>query len=415
METYLLKASLSLIILYGFYRITLRFEFDHQLNRFIGLTCILFSITVPFIEFKGPPQPNQLPEALYLVAKGTADFQQTISSATANSTVSIVLLLYAIGASIFLLRCVYGLATLLWLYFNSPKSYRKGFTIVTLDRTISPFTFFNVLFIGNGRIEDSEMKMTLLHERAHRSQYHSIDAVALESLSVVLWFNPAIWLFRRDIKAQHEYYADQRVLEKGINPIDYQLLLFKAQTGASMEVGNYLSNSNGLMKRFNMMTKTKPKAKDRYLRVSLLLTLMSLILFLGAFSGRNEGGQIDRIAKYEQGEEVMYQTISKRIIYPASARRENRSGVVHVSFTITESGDVVNAQAERREEGYLLHEIVVVGWSNSLQDAKGIDDGLKAAAVQAVEGLGRFIPAQKDSKPVSSVLTLPIKFNLEKK
>jgi hypothetical protein len=415
METYLLKASLSLIILYGFYRITLRFEFDHQLNRFLGLTCILFSTNFPFIEFKDIPQPNELPEALYFVAKGTADFQETVSSATANNAISIVLLLYAIGVSIFLLRCLYGLATLLWLYFNSPKSYQKGFTIVTLDRTISPFTFFNVLFIGNDRIEDSEMEMTLLHERVHRNQYHSIDAVVLEVMSIVFWFNPAIWLFRRDVRAQHEYYADECVLEKGINPIDYQLMLFKVQTGTSIELGNYLSNGTRLIKRFNMMTKTKPKAKDSYLRVSLLIVLMSVILFLGAFSGRNEGAQIDKIATYERGEQVMYETILKRIAYPVNARSENRSGLVLVSFTVTESGDVVNVQAETREDGFLLSEIVVVGWSKSSQDAKGINDALKAAAVQAVEGLGKFVPARKDSKRVKSVLMLPIKFKLEQK
>lgn len=415
METYLLKASLSLIILYGFYKITLQFEFDHQLNRFIGLICILFSASFPIMEFKGLLQSGQLPDALYLVAKGTADFQESVSFATTSNTISIVLLLYLMGVSVFSLRCLDGLVSLFCFYFNSPKSHQKGFTVVTLDRTISPFTFFNVLFIGNDRIEESEMEMMLLHEEVHRNQCHSIDALVLEVMSVVFWFNPAIWLFRRDVRGQHEYYADKRVLEKGINPIAYQLTLFKAQTGISIELGNYLSNGTRLIRRLNMMAKAKQKSKTSYLTVSLLLALMSVILFLGAFSTRNGVGQVDQIATYERGEQAMYETISKRIAYPTAARSENRSGLVVVCFTVTKEGDIMNVQAESREDGFLLKEIVVVGWTKSSQEAKGVNDVLKAAAVDAVEGLGKFVPAQRDSKPVSAVLMLPVKFKLDKK
>lgn len=415
MESYLVKVSLCLIILYGAYRLMLRYEVNHQLNRFIGLTCILFSATVPLAQFKDLLVPTQLSDPFYFVAKRTVDFHQTVSSTMSDNTINIVLFLYAIGVSVYLLRYLVGLAKLLTLYLNSPKSCRWGFTIVSVGADLSPFTFFNVLFIGNNRIEDSEMETIVLHERAHREQYHSIDTILLEALTIMFWFNPTIWLFRRDIKAEHEYFADRRVLQNGINPIDYQLMLFKAQTGASIDLGNYLSGNASLIKRFSMMTKTRSKLKSSYLRICLFIALMSVILFLGAFSGRTEEAQIDKIATYEQGEEAMYQTISKRITYPASARRENRSGLVRVSFTVNENGNVERIESEKGKDGYLLKEIVVIGWSESSQKAKGIDDALKAAAIQCVEGLGNFIPAQKDGKPVSCVLTLPIKFKVEQK
>jgi hypothetical protein len=162
-----------------------------------------------------------------------------------------------------------------------------------------------------------------------------------------------------------------------------------------------------------MMTKAKSKSKSSYLRASLFIALMFVIAILGAFSGRNEGSQIDKIAMYEQGENVMYQTLSKRITYPASARSENRSGLVWVSFVVSENGNVENIEVKTGQEGYLLQEITVVGYSKSSQQADGIDDALKAASVRAVEGLGKFIPAQKDGKFIRSVLTLPIKFKLE--
>lgn len=414
MESFLLKSSLSLIVLYGLYRLMLCYEFNHQLNRCIGLTCILFSVTFPFVQFEGLSQTNQLPETFYAVANGTEDFQEAVSSVISGNSVGILFLLYAVGAAVFLVRCIVGIATLLSLYFNSPKCQRWGFKVVRLSRDLSPFTFFNVLFIGNNHIEDSEMETILLHERVHRDQYHSIDAVLLEALTIIFWFNPAMWFFSRAIRAQHEYIADYRVLQKGIKPIDYQLILFKSRTGTSIELGNHLSNKTSLIKRFNMMTKTKSNSKGSYLRASLFLALMSMILCLGASSDRREAPQNDNVASYEQGEEAMYNIIRQRITYPAISRRENRSGSVRVSFTVNEYGNVEDVGADTGAEGHLLKEVFVAGFKSpsSEEEPKGIDDVLQAESVRVVEGFGRFIPAQKDGKPVSSVLILPIKFKL---
>jgi hypothetical protein len=232
-------------------------------------------------------------------------------------------------------------------------------------------------------------------------------------MAIVFWFNPVMWLFRRDIKAEHEYFADERVLQNGIDPDDYQLMLFKAGTGASIEFGSYLSNKTSLIKRFSMMTKTRSKPKGSYWRVSLFVALMSVIVSLGAFSSRKEKPQYDKIATYEQGEAAMVQTLAKWIKYPATARKENRSGLVRVSFTVNENGKVENIEAETKELGYMMKEMVVVGYSQSSEKAKGINNDLKAAAVDAVRTLGKFIPAQKNGKPVSCVLTMPIQFKLE--
>jgi glycosyltransferase involved in cell wall biosynthesis len=348
-----------------------------------------------------------------VVTSSTADFQETVSSALSPSTIDIVLALYILGVGVCLFRCVFGLATLLRIYIHSPRRHRWGFIVVDVHQPVSPFTFFNILFMGKERMDDSERETMLLHERVHRDQYHSVDNIFLEAVTVMFWFNPVVWLFRRDIKAEHEYYADERVLENGIDREEYQYILFKVRTGIPIEFGNYLSSKTSLIKRFNMMTKTRTKPQHSYWRASLYLVLMSVIVFLGAFSARREEPQFDKVATYEQGEAAMYQILTKRILYPATARSENRSGLVRVSFTVNEKGHVERIEAETRKDGYLLKEMVVVGYYQTSEKAKGIDDALKAAAVQAVEGLGEFIPAQKNGKPVSCVLTLPIKFTLE--
>jgi len=411
MESYLLKCSLSLIVLYGLYRITIRFEFNHQLNRFVGLACVIFSAIFPFVQLPGLTPATPVSTTFYFVSTGVSGLQSTFSSVVTDDTVNIVLLIYSVGASVFLLRYLSGLATLCVFYFTSPKTRHSGFTVVRLGRNMSPFTFFNVLFIGRTHLDDADMEVMLLHERVHRDQYHSIDTLFLEALTVLFWFNPAMWFFQRDIKAEHEYFADKRVLERGFDPIAYQLLLFKVRTGAAMKMGSYLSKKTSLTKRFNMMTKTGSKPMAKGFRVSLFLFMMSALFVFSSFYGYEES-QVDSIARYPQGEEAMYQDIKKRIKYPASARREKRSGSVNVTFTVDENGNLQNVRTRSAPEGHIFSEIVVVGYFKSQEKEKGIDKVLETEAVRVVESLGEFIPAEKDGKPVRSVLTLPIKFVL---
>lgn len=412
MESYLLKSSLSLIVLYAVYRIMVQYEFNHQLNRFIGLTCILFSVSFPFVQFGDLSQVTRFPGTYYVMAKGTVDLRETVTSVISDKTISVVLVLYAIGVGVFFVRSAVGWINLLMLYQNSSKFKRWDFKVAMINGEMSPFVFFNVLFIGSSRVDDSEMETIVMHERVHRDQYHSVDALVLELLNIVYWFNPVMWFFIRDIKSEHEYFADEQVLEKGIDPLRYQLMLFKARTGSPIELGNHFNRKTGLIKRFHMMTKARSKPKGRYLRVSVFLTLMFVILFLGAFSDRKRNAQVDKPATYEQGEEAMYKSITSRISYPVSARRENRSGVVRVSFIVDENGNVQNVKEDTGGTGYLLNEIVVVGYSTSQQETKGINDAIKVSSVSAVEGLGKFTPARKDGKSVNTVLILPVRFVL---
>ena len=108
----------------------------------------------------------------------------------------------------------------------------------------------------------------------------------------------------------------------------------------------------------------------------------------------------------------MYQAIKKRITYPVSARSENRTGLVEVSFTVNERGHIENVRTGAGEKGNLLSEVVVIGYTNSTQEPRGIDETLKSECIRVVESLGKFVPAEKDGKPSTSVLVLPIRFKL---
>lgn len=412
MESYLLKSSLSLIVLYGLYRVVLMYEPNHQLNRFLGLACLIFSTGLLFIPIADFFEPYIFSGNVYTLIRQSSDVQAKLSEVTMSDSTNIYFMIYLVGVGVFSVRSLIGLATLIYFYSSSKRYHRWGFKVVTMDKTISPFTFFNILFIGNQRLEDENRDVMLVHEQFHRDQYHSIDTLILEGLTILFWFNPFIWFFKRDIRAEHEFLADAQVLKKVVNRLEYQQLLFESRTGVSIQLGNYLSNKTSLTKRFKMMTNKKTNTKMSFMRVTASVVVMGMMMVISSFSEIHSAVQPDVPAVYKQGKPAMYHAVADNIIYPKSARDENRSGTVHVYFTVNENGDVQDVSTERKN-GDLLEMIVVTGNTTSSEELKGADDAIKSEAVNAVKGLGKFTPAKKDGKAVSSVLILPIRFILK--
>jgi len=72
-----------------------------------------------------------------------------------------------------------------------------------------------------------------IRDRTHASQKHSIDVVFIEGLQVLLWFNPLIYIIKHAIKLNHEFLADQGVLQKGINTNSYQKIILAFSSNAT--------------------------------------------------------------------------------------------------------------------------------------------------------------------------------------
>jgi len=147
-----------------------------------------------------------------------------------------------------------------------------------------------------------------------------------------------------------------------------------------------------------------------YFLATVFLPLMVMMLVFSSCTGIG----LDVPPTYRLGEAKMYEIIGKNIKYPASARAENRTGIVYISFRVNINGKVENVVARNRGKN-LIEKLVVVGYSQGPKTEKTLDvnDVLKKEAIRAVESLGEFIPAQKDGESVDSVLTIPVEFVLK--
>jgi len=168
-----------------------------------------------------------------------------------------VWIIYITGVTIFLARFIFQLVQLVFLARRHGISRKEGINLVILDQSYSSFSFFNYVFVNPRQDQESGISTIINHEQVHVKQRHSIDLILMELLIIVQWFNPIAWFIGKSIKANHEFLADEGVLQNGFSKWDYQELLLARASG--IQVNNLTNNFNvSLLKtRIIMMTKNR--------------------------------------------------------------------------------------------------------------------------------------------------------------
>ncbi|MBO7269292.1 MAG: hypothetical protein J6U83_06040, partial [Bacteroidales bacterium] len=136
------------------------------------------------------------------------------------------------------------------------KVLDSGETLVIVEDNITPFSWMRYIVLSKDDYV-STCSQILTHEKAHIALKHSWDILLLDFISAIQWFNPAIWMLRADMRAIHEFEADDAVLRSGANVKEYQYLLIKKAFGKSgYSVANSFNHST-LKQRITMMSNKK--------------------------------------------------------------------------------------------------------------------------------------------------------------
>src|SRR4029077_490104 len=74
----------------------------------------------------------------------------------------------------------------------------------------TPFSFFKQVFWNRQiDLQSHEGQQIFRHELYHVRQKHSFDILLIEIITIIFWFNPFFYLIKKEIKAIHEFLADQ--------------------------------------------------------------------------------------------------------------------------------------------------------------------------------------------------------------
>jgi hypothetical protein len=212
----------------------------------------------------------------------------------------IIVSIYLAGILFFGIRYLYYTAKIVLILLKGEKVQGKtGRRFVVTHKNIAPFSWMNHIVISRTDFVENREEI-LAHESAHITHVHFIDLFIAEIFSVIQWYNPSIWLIKNELKDIHEFEADHTVLDSGLNPKQYQLLLIKKAVGSQRfnSMTNSLNHSK-LKKRITMMLKEKssPWAKMKYLTILPLIAIA-----LAVFARPEIADSLDRISEVKVSE-----------------------------------------------------------------------------------------------------------------
>lgn len=400
---YLLKVALCQALFWLAYRLLLSRDTYHSFNRFVLCAMQVLAFSLPLVHTTAAPLPlrQSFTAATVVIMQQARALPATVERLT---TVQVLFLIYIVGVLLLAGDSLLSLSRI-WRLTQSGQRTREqdGLTVTQLNGNISPFSWFGHVVIGQTDNEDDRHAI-LLHEAAHVRLHHSFDAMAVDMLTLLTWFNPFAWLMRRALNQVHEYEADDAVLRQGIASTHYQMLLIRKTVGDHLfSIANHF-HTNSLKKRIKMMNTHQTTTWHRAKAIAILpLALIAVTVFasprLAAVSAKTENAAqatvsdtLPRLAAaqaqvpptYSKGEVGLLSDISKTLVYPPSLKTD---GIVIVEFEIRADGSVGHAEIK-----------------------KSLSADCDRAVLAAISKLGRFTPAKQDGKAVASRFTLPISF-----
>jgi hypothetical protein len=274
---YLLKASAVIILFYLCFSLFLKRETFFQHNRWFLLTGLLIALVFPLlvIPIYVPIEPIVIPEMTYvqntpssfLVAQPEKVFDWT----------TLFPIVYGIGFAVFLIQFIFQFGSLASLLLKNPKFKDEIFTYVIMENKISPFSFFKWIVYNPESFEHNELDLILTHEKVHAKQLHSIDILLTQLACVFFWFNPLIWLYRKEVRQNLEYIADYKTQMQSNSQKEYQRLLVKTSVvNHNITLSNNFYNSL-IKERIVMLKKSRSKRKKQF-RYLLILPLLGGLL-----------------------------------------------------------------------------------------------------------------------------------------
>ena len=274
------KVAIALAVFYMFYRLMLRKETFHRLNRVVLVGTVVLAFVLPLCIIT-IHRPMEMDAQALVLSELPADWMaQVVEESAPWWPVALTILFWA-GAAFVLVRVMVSILSIVRVVRRGEVvREEEGCKIVVTERDIAPFSWMRYIVLSRKDWEGKPNSI-ITHEKAHIGYGHSVELLIVDVLSAFQWFNPAIWMLRADLQELHEYEADDVVLRSGTNIKEYQYLLIrKAVSKSGYSVANSFNHSI-LKNRITMMSKSKTPPL-RGLRVLWVLPLVCLAIGLQA-------------------------------------------------------------------------------------------------------------------------------------
>lgn len=297
MMLYVIEAAITLALLYSCFFLFLSKETFHRFNRCMLVGIMLVSLVMPMFHFT-TEHPTTLNEEVYqmqnYIQHDTAPIIVTAQQPRGITWIQALTWIYMAGVVLMLILTLVQ-ATSLIRFMSSGVRHTdtQGNTVILHNNDVPPFSIFRYIVMSVKDYESSRQYI-LTHEQEHIRLGHTYDLLLLQGMKTLMWFNPFIWFLSRDLKAVHEYEADQAVINQGIDAKSYQQLLVMKVVGNRLQPFTNNLNHGSLKKRIVMMYQ---KPSNRWLMLKALCAIPVAALTINTFATPIETDPVEDMVK----------------------------------------------------------------------------------------------------------------------
>jgi len=316
----LIKASVIVAFLIMFYKLFLEKESFYAANRIYLLACLILTCMLPFVDLPkivdhqgiltswvkaNTPEVNSTnidktvvkPENVKRIEvtptvkdqyaqqdRGTniSSVKSVITSQNKTYNISYYIMgFYLFGVFVFLVLFFIQIFSLIKsIYQATDKIFDTNCTIVNLNFETEPCSFFRFVFISPQSYDYQTYERILKHEQIHVRLYHSLDLILAELAIVILWFNPFIWLLRKEVEKNIEYQTDHILInDKNVDKQSYQMSLLGLATKMKpLNLTTYYNQS--LIKQRILKMNSKKSNPFGYCKYAFILPLIFTLLLV---------------------------------------------------------------------------------------------------------------------------------------
>ena len=310
---YFLKVNVAFVLFYAFYRLLFYKDTFFKLRRVSLLAFFGLALLYPLLNIQEwVKEQEPMTEVIMMYAAMMPEVTITPETVVKTDWKAVMLsassYIYWSVVALLLVRFFVQLTSILLLAYRSKRTLIHGVLVYRLDKPAGPFSFFQMIFIHPESHSEKEIDEILTHECTHVFQWHSIDVMICELITVVCWVNPFAWLLKREVRHNLEYLADNTVIQSGYDCKSYQYHLLGLAHHYQAAATLYNSfNVLHLKNRISMMNKKRSHGigRTKYLIFIPLAVFLMLLSNIEAVARITKEIAADAVADVKEATEVM--------------------------------------------------------------------------------------------------------------
>jgi beta-lactamase regulating signal transducer with metallopeptidase domain len=293
---YFVKANGLFIAFYVMYLLFLRKETFFVKNRIYLILGLMVSLILPLVTFtktvwvKPTLNSNNFQE---IITQNKNAIEVPIQT-TQIDWFLVMSSAYLIISVVIVAKIVVEIASFYKKIRKNNKQKESDYTLVALDTTENPFSFFHYIVINPKQFSEAELQHIVTHESIHVKQKHSIDVLFVKLFCALFWINPIIWLYRKAMLQNLEFIADSETFQQIENKYEYQKTLLKVvKPNYELSITNQFYQSL-IKKRIIMLNKNQSRKTSVWKYATILPLLVGFMLLF----------QIETVAQVKENSKV---------------------------------------------------------------------------------------------------------------